>query len=57
VDKTLNQALDELVSAAKRVEFWQTHGSHGDDNLANAKNELSAARRRVYTAAADHFAH
>lgn len=40
----LDVAIDRLVVAARRFEFWKDHGRRGDGNLDTAKAELKAAR-------------
>lgn len=40
----LDVAIDRVVVAARRFEFWKDHGRHGDGNLEAAKSELNASR-------------
>ena len=40
----LDVAIDRLVKAARRFEFWKGHGRRGDGNLDTAKAEMKAAR-------------
>ena len=40
----LDVAIDRLVKAARRFEFWKDHGRRGDGNLEAAKAEMKAAR-------------
>lgn len=40
----LDVAIDRVVKAARRFEYWKTHGRHGDGKLGAAKDEMKAAR-------------
>jgi len=40
----LDVAIDRVVVAARRFEYWKHNGSHGDGNLDTAKTELKTAR-------------
>ena len=40
----LDVAINRVVKAARRFEYWKHNGSHGDGNLDTAKAELKAAR-------------
>ena len=40
----LDVAIDRVVKAARRFEFWKDRGRRGDGNLEAAKAEMKAAR-------------
>jgi hypothetical protein len=45
-EKTL-KSVDELIEAAKDVQFWTEHGWHSDTHLATAIAKLGALKEQV----------
>lgn len=45
----LDMAIDDLVRAAMRVEYYRHFGHHGDGKDVEAKTNLKAARVAVKT--------
>ena len=45
----LDKAIDDLVQAAMRVEYYRHFGYHGDGKNVEAKDNLKAARVALKT--------
>lgn len=50
----INNAIAHLEDAAKRVQFWSEHGSHGDGKHQAAIDDLKDARKVLKKAIQDH---
>lgn len=40
----IDSAINEVIKAARRVEYWTSHGTHGDGKQEDARKNLKSAR-------------